>query len=240
MIQDVRNPGARRRSESALAELRRCAEEADEAEREAAELSAALADRRCERARLEERLASVATAEDPAPAIADPAAARAELDEAVRELALLGPVDETADRREQELLAELAVLTPLLHDLGGTRVTLAGFIRQMEQYTSRVFAGTRDLVEARFREHVGILFQGGEARLQSRDPAPGADGPPGVDIRVKLPRKPETSLALLSGGERSLAGLALVLSLAAGLRDGDRETGRLLILDEVDAALVEG
>lgn len=237
ILQELRSPGSRDRRDAILAELRRCDADLEALDRESADLAAGLSNRRCERARLEERLAGVASPEAPPPGDLDAAVARAELETLARELSALGPVDETAEEREREIREELAGLTPILQDLGGTRATLAGFIRQMERHTSRVFDHTLTAVESRFREYCGILFQGGEARLERREAAPGGEDPLGVDVRVKLPRKPETSLALLSGGERSLAGLALVLSLAAG--GGGRDPGRILILDEVDAALDE-
>jgi len=250
MIGAVRSPGSPVRTArevttlygSLLSELRRCADELDEVEREASKAASELAGRRCERARLEERLAAIVEPPAAAPADLDPALAASELEERTRELALLGPVDETAEDRQREIGRELAELTPLLQDLATTRSQLSGFIRQMEQVTSRLFAGTLAEVDARFRQYCGILFHGGEARLERaadepEDPLGAA--PPGVEVRVRLPRKPETSLALLSGGERSLAGLALILALAAGVRGEGRDAGRLLILDEVDAALDE-
>ena len=60
---------------------------------------------------------------------------------------------------------------------------------------------------------------------------------PPVEIRAKLPGKGECSLGLLSGGERSLTGIALVLALAAQDLDGGGKGNRLIVLDEVDAAL---
>jgi chromosome segregation protein len=246
ILEAVRSPGTpvrtTREVAAVLSELRRCAQDLEEVERDAAELASDLAARQCDRARVEERLKGIPdTAEVPA-ADVDPALAMGELETLTRDLALLGPVDETAEQREREIARELSELAPLLQDLATTRSQLSGFIRQMEQVTSRLFAATLADVDARFRKYCGILFHGGDARLEraveeTEDPL-GATAP-GVEVRVRLPRKPETSLALLSGGERSLAGLALILALAAGVREEGREGGRLLILDEVDAALDE-
>jgi chromosome segregation protein len=229
-----------------LAELRRCGGDLERLERERSEGAAELSGRVCERARLEERLAALGDA-PPAlelPEVVDPERARRELEELGRDLALLGSVDETAEDREREILRELDDLAPILQDLGATRQQLAGFIRQMEQVTSRLFRHTLASVEARFRRYFSILFQGGEARLEASAADGGPEEPsgaeaPGLAVRIKLPRKPETSLSLLSGGERSLSGLALVLALAAGSREEAAERGRLLVLDEVDAALDE-
>jgi len=229
-----------------LTELRRCGSDLERLERERAEGTAELSGRACERARLEERLAALGDA-PPSPqhhGDLDPDRARQELEELGRELAQMGAVDETAEGRECEILRELDALAPILQDLTATRSQLAGFIRQMEQVTSRLFQHTLATVEARFRRYFSILFQGGEARLEALAAERGAEDPlradpPGLGVRIKLPRKPETSLSLLSGGERSLSGLALILAMAAGSRDEAVERGRLLVLDEVDAALDE-
>ncbi len=240
MIEALRSPGTPARTTrqvaTVLSDLRGIAQDLEEVERDAAELASDLADRQCERARVEERLKAIPETTGAVAADVDPALAAKELEERTRDLALLGPVDETAELRESELARELAELAPLLQDLATTRSQLSGFIRQMEQVTSRLFAGTLADVDARFRTYCGILFHGGDARLERA--VEEAEDPPGVEVRVRLPRKPETSLALLSGGERSLAGLALILALA-GVREEGRDGGRLLILDEVDAALDE-
>src|SRR6185295_14763794 len=181
----------------------------------------------------------------PLPADLDAEAARRELEALGRDAARLGPVDETAELREGEVQRELAGLAPILQDLAATRSQLSTFVRQMEQHTSSLFAHTLSRVEARFRSYCGVLFQGGDARLEVVESPGGEPGdplgaaPPGIEVRVKLPRKPDTSLTLLSGGERSLAGLALILALAAGECGEGKGSGRLLILDEVDAALDE-
>lgn len=210
-----------------------------EERREAADLTA----HQCERARLEERRASLGAAAGgtvAVPASLDPDRVQKELDAAECELSGIGPVDETAEAREREIAAELESLRPVLEDLAASWSKLGAFIRQLETYTAQIFEETRVAVEARFRRYCALLFEGGDARLAILDSDDAADdvleaGPPGVEVRVRLPRKPELPLTLLSGGERSLAGIALVLALAAG--DG---SGRLLILDEVDAALDEG
>jgi chromosome segregation protein len=240
MIEAIRHPGSPARAfgdvAAVLSDLRDCARDLDAVEREAATLASDLAGRQCERARLEERLAALGEPSENERAEIDPEPAAQELEELTRELAQLGPVDETAEMREGDIARELAELAPLLQDLAVTRSQLSGFIRQMEQVTSRLFAGTLAEVDARFRQYCAVLFHGGEARLER---AVGEGDDALVDVRIRLPRKPETSLALLSGGERSLAGLALILALAAGAREEGRQAGRLLILDEVDAALDE-
>lgn len=250
MLQGIRAPGAKTAGElstlaaARLAELRELSAQDQFLGEEERRQTAALAALACERARLEERLALLGEIREPdvdgAPDCS-PARAKEELESIERELASIGPVDETAEGREREIVRELELLGPVLEDLASSRAKLAAFVRQLETYTAQIFEETRTRVEACFRKYLGILFDGGEGRLlpveRSDDAETSLDSDPArVEVRVRLPRRPEIALTLLSGGERSLAGIALVLALAAG----DDEKGRLLVLDEVDAALDEG
>src|SRR5205823_742365 len=122
MIQELRAPGSSAAGElssgirARLAELRECSAELERFEREGAEQTAALTTRECERARLEERIAALGSPEEagPVPAELDPDALRRELEEVTRELACLGPVDETAEHREKDIVRELESLAPVL------------------------------------------------------------------------------------------------------------------------------
>jgi chromosome segregation protein len=224
-----------------LGELRRLAAEERALDQEERRRAAELAELNCERARLEERRRGLGDGESGA---GDPEEAARALDAAERQLAAIGPVDETAEAREAEILGELTGLAPVLADLGSSRTALDAFLRELDACTSRLFEETRKTVERRFAGYCELLFEGGEASLRPSERTEGAAdpfdaAPPGVEVRVKLPRKPDVPLTLLSGGERSLAGLALVLALAAGEGGGGAPSGRLLILDEVDAALDE-
>jgi chromosome segregation ATPase len=164
------------------------------------------------------------------------------------EIAAIGPVDETADGRESELVREIESLQGPLQDLERAETQLIEFIREVRSHTDRIFEETFLRVQERFRRNFETLFEGGQSRLRVVERAPvgsedestdqsSLEAPPAIEVRIRLPRKNETALTLLSGGERTLAGLALVLALAGG--GEEKETGRLIILDEVDAALDE-
>jgi chromosome segregation protein len=237
-IRGVLNPPA---PGGRFAELRGLAAEERALDQEERRRAATLSEVDCERARLEERrrgLGEVDGACEPG----DPERASRDLEAVEGELSSLGPVDETAEAREAEIVRELEALAPVLADLSSSRAKLGTFIRQLDACTSRIFEETRRGVERRFANYCGLLFEGGHAALNPRgSPVEEAldASPPGIDVRIKLPRKPEVPLGLLSGGERSLAGLALILALAAGDGGAGSPSGRLLILDEVDAALDE-
>jgi chromosome segregation ATPase len=248
-LQGIRAPGTKTSGElstlaaARLAELRELSAQEQFLGEEERRQTAALAALACERARLEERRALLGEDREPegaCPPEFHPARAKEELETIERDLVAIGPVDETAEGREREIVRELERLGPVIEDMASSRAKLAAFVRQLETYTAQIFEETRARVEARFRKYLGVLFDGGEGRLlpvaRSGEEGTFPDSePPRVEVRVRLPRRPEIALTLLSGGERSLAGIALVLALAAG----DDEKGRLLVLDEVDAALDE-
>jgi chromosome segregation protein len=80
----------------------------------------------------------------------------------------------------------------------------------------------------RFEEVCGLLFPGGRGRLRAvRD----EEGEAGIEIEVVPAGKRPRSLALLSGGERSLVALAFCLALAMA------RPAPFYLLDEVEAAL---
>lgn len=242
-------------SPPALAALRRISQEIDRIDHRRSEIAREIARRDQDRARLEERLALLGTGADGGDALPegfDPEVSRAEAERLRGLMARIGPVDETAAAREAELLRDLETAKTSIRDLEAARETLYRFTAELETLAAQVFRNTLRKVEERFQEYFEILFGGGKVRLRLASASGDADlrdptestidlrdeskSPP-VEIYVKLPCKAESSLTLLSGGERSLTGIALVLALAMGESGEGRGAGKLLILDEVDAAL---
>jgi chromosome segregation protein len=93
------------------------------------------------------------------------------------------------------------------------------------------FQATFKLVAARFKENFTQLFGGGTARLLLTDPDDVSRT--GVEIIASPPGKRQQTLALLSGGERSLTAVALIFALL------EVSPPPFCILDEVDAMLDE-
>ena len=81
----------------------------------------------------------------------------------------------------------------------------------------------------RFNTLFGVLFEGGAGRLYLTEPDNPLDS--GVEIEARPAGKNLRRLALLSGGERSLAALAFLFAVFASQRSP------FYVLDEVDAAL---
>jgi chromosome segregation protein len=93
----------------------------------------------------------------------------------------------------------------------------------------REFLETFEEVAARFRDNFTQLFAGGTARLVLTDPD--NVSLTGVEIVARPPGKRQQTLALLSGGERSLTAVALIFALL------EVSPPPFCILDEVDAML---
>lgn len=194
-------------------------------------------------ARLEERLnhvPSLTVPPEPLPEVGLDAL-RDDLSRIERDLAKIGPVDQTAASQEEELLAKISAAKAALKDLREAQGTLLRFLDELDALTIQVFKSTLRKVEKRFQQHFETLFGGGAVRLSLKSLGEEPDlrdevqAPP-ISIDVKMPGKGESAHTLLSGGERSLTGIALILALAAGDEE-EGKGGRLLIMDEVDAAL---
>ena len=114
-------------------------------------------------------------------------------------------------------------------DLVTSLESLQKTISRINQISRHRFAETFNAVSECFRVVFARIFPGGRGELTLTD---GKDLlETGVDIDIQIPGKKAQSISLLSGGEKTLAAIALIFSLLLY-----RPTP-FLILDEVDAAL---
>ena len=104
-------------------------------------------------------------------------------------------------------------------------------ISELDDLMRREFRKTFDAVAIEFKQMFTRLFGGGNARLVLTDEDQPIEA--GIDIEARLPGRREQGLSLLSGGERSLAAVALVFSLLKV------SPTPFCVLDEVDAMLDE-
>ena len=116
-------------------------------------------------------------------------------------------------------------------DLRLSSSELDKLIDSLEKLMNRQFQRTVLEIEKAFQDLFRTLFVGGEAELHFTVPEAPLDG--GVSINVRLPGKRTSSLVLLSGGERALTALALLLAIAKV------KTPPFFLLDEVETALDE-
>jgi chromosome segregation protein len=156
----------------------------------------------------------------------------AELRRARRTLSQIGSVNPFAVEEHREVAARL-------DEMSGQDADLRGAIAATEELMARLDAEIGGQFDAAFRaigekfdEYCRLLFAGGSASLQMADEADG-DAPGGIEIVVRPPGKRLQRLAMLSGGERALTGVALLFAMLTV------NPVPFCILDEVDAALDE-
>ncbi len=154
---------------------------------------------------------------------------QASVDELRAKLDRMGPVNLLAVEEAGELEQRSVFLHEQRDDLLKSLASLGGTIREIDATCTERFIETFEKVNAVFDETFSHLFGGGKARLDLAD----EDDPleSGVLITAQPPGKKNQSVQLLSGGERALAALALLIALFR------IKPSPVCILDEVDASL---
>lgn len=140
-------------------------------------------------------------------------------------LARLGEPDPLALQEYNETRERMDRLQHQLRDIEGTAQTIEEAARQLADTMAERFAQQFAVIDHAFRGYVSHLFGGGTARLVVQEE--------GIEIEATPPGKRSRHLSLLSGGERTLVSLALLLAIV------DAQSPPFLVLDEVDAALDE-
>ncbi|MET9511719.1 AAA family ATPase [Streptomyces flavidovirens] len=141
----------------------------------------------------------------------------------------LGKVNPLALEEFAALEERHKFLSEQLEDLKKTRTDLMQVIKEVDQRVEQVFSEAfRDTA----REFEGVfsrLFPGGEGRLILTDPDNMLTT--GVDVEARPPGKKVKRLSLLSGGERSLTAVAMLVSIFKA------RPSPFYVMDEVEAAL---
>ncbi len=151
-------------------------------------------------------------------------AARAE-----RELALLGKVNPLALEEFAALEERHQFLSTQLEDLKATRRDLLTVVKEVDDRILEVFTSAYQDVAREFEVVFATLFPGGEGRLVLTDPDDMLLT--GIDVEARPPGKKVKRLSLLSGGERSLTAVALLVAIFRA------RPSPFYVLDEVEAAL---
>ncbi|MFT4281383.1 chromosome segregation protein SMC [Microbacterium sp.] len=151
------------------------------------------------------------------------------LRDAERKLAQLGRVNPLALEEFAALEQRHAFLTEQLADLTQTRADLLTIIEELDERMQTIFLAAFEDTKTAFGEVFPILFPGGSGSISLTDP----DHPltTGIDVSVRPVGKKIERLSLLSGGERSLAAVALLTAIFKA------RPSPFYILDEVEAAL---
>ena len=151
-------------------------------------------------------------------------AARAEKD-----LALLGRVNPLALEEFAALEERYRFLSTQLEDLKNTRRDLLTVVREVDDKILEVFARAYTDVAREFEVVFATLFPGGEGRLVLTDPDDMLTT--GIEVEARPPGKKVKRLSLLSGGERSLTAMALLVAIFRA------RPSPFYVLDEIEAAL---
>jgi chromosome segregation protein len=140
----------------------------------------------------------------------------------------LGPINLAAIDEFKEQSERKDYLDSQLGDLDDALSTLEGAIRKIDRETRTRFRETFDQVNAGFKQLFPKLFGGGHAYLElSGDDLLSA----GVTVMARPPGKRNSTIHLLSGGEKALTAVALVFAIF------ELNPAPFCLLDEVDAPL---
>jgi chromosome segregation protein len=162
----------------------------------------------------------------------DDDALETELRRVRRTLSQIGSVNPFAVEEHRELSERLDEMTTQENDLRGAIASTDELIGRLDAEITQQFDAAFRAIAERFDEFCQLLFAGGSGSLQMADEADG-DAPGGIEIVVRPPGKRLQRLAMLSGGERALTGVALLFAMLTV------NPVPFCILDEVDAALDE-
>ncbi|MBD8045247.1 chromosome segregation protein SMC [Arthrobacter sp. Sa2BUA2] len=151
------------------------------------------------------------------------------LKRAERDLSSLGKVNPLALEEFAALEERHQFLSTQLEDLKATRKDLLDIIREVDQRVEEVFTSAFQDTAVQFERVFGRLFPGGEGRLVLTDPADMLTT--GIEVEARPAGKKIKRLSLLSGGERSLTAVALLVAIFKA------RPSPFYVMDEVEAAL---
>ncbi len=168
------------------------------------------------------------------------------------DLASIGEIDEALVKEAQETETRYDFLKREAEDLEKAQTDLRGLIRELNEKIRTEFTHALEGINKEFSTLFHLMFGGGQAKLKVQVPKKvvkvkekgereaeleneAVEGEEmeegGIDIEIKLPRQKVSSLEMLSGGERSLVGIAALFALISV------SPPPFLVLDEIDAAL---
>ncbi|WP_180048258.1 MULTISPECIES: chromosome segregation protein SMC [unclassified Acinetobacter] len=156
----------------------------------------------------------------------DVTAHQQQLEKAQAQFDKLGAVNLAASEEYEEVSARYAELSHQIEDLEKTVAQLQAAMKSIDQETRKLFMTTFDQINTELQALFPKVFNGGEASLSLED-----DWQSGVKLMARPPGKRNSSLALLSGGEKALTALALVFAIFR------LNPAPFCVLDEVDAPL---
>ncbi len=151
-----------------------------------------------------------------------------ELEKILRSIERLGPINLAASNEYEEEAKRKDNLDSQFDDLNRALDTLNGAIKQIDDESMKRFNETFAKVNIGLKKHFPRLFDGGKAYLElEKDDSLDA----GVIVMARPPGKRNSTIHLLSGGEKALTAVALLFSIF------ELNPAPFCLLDEVDAPL---
>ena len=153
------------------------------------------------------------------------------IEELRRKLAAMTSVNLEALAEAEQLAERLATLEAQLADVGGAKESIEQLIARIDDDSRRLLGETIETVRGYFRELFERVFGGGQADIVLEPDVDLLEA--AVEIVARPPGKEPRSISLLSGGEKTMTCVALLLAIFRS------RPSPFCVLDEVDAALDE-
>ncbi len=154
-----------------------------------------------------------------------------EIEELRQKINNVGNVNLEALDELDQLETRHKTLAAQYHDLVTAKNSLEKIIERINTDSRRLFQETLELVKGHFQTLFRDLFGGGHADIVLEENVDILDS--GIEIVARPPGKEPRSISLLSGGEKTLTCVALLLAIFRS------RPSPFCVLDEVDAALDE-
>ncbi|MGW6445945.1 chromosome segregation protein SMC [Lentzea sp. NPDC055074] len=148
---------------------------------------------------------------------------------AERDLSLLGKVNPLALEEFAALEERYKFLSTQLEDIKDTRRDLLTVVKEVDDKILEVFTLAYEDVAREFEIVFKVLFPGGDGRLVLTEPDDMLTT--GIELEARPPGKKVKRLSLLSGGEKSLAAVAMLVAIFRA------RPSPFYVMDEVEAAL---
>ena len=146
-----------------------------------------------------------------------------------RSLTLLGKINPLALEEYTSLEERLKFLAEQLEDLKNTKKDLLDIIKEVDDRVQQIFMEAFEATAEHFETIFARLFPGGDGRLILTNPDDLLNS--GVDVEARPPGKRVKRLSLLSGGEKSLTAVAMLIAIFKA------RPSPFYVMDEVEAAL---
>jgi chromosome segregation protein len=158
-------------------------------------------------------------------------AVQQEIDELRRKINAIGSVNLEALEELEALETRFKTLSEQFKDLSSAKASLEKIIDKINTDSRRLFSETLQTVKGHFQQLFRDLFGGGHGDIVLEEGVDILES--GLEIVARPPGKEPRSISLLSGGEKTLTCVALLLAIFRS------RPSPFCVLDEVDAALDE-